>query len=80
VTAIARLRAVVVGIEWNLVGRAKVQCDVCGGQFRTGRHKFLRAGERAELAGDLRDAGWVVDGDHERHVCPECVAQGWAFG
>jgi hypothetical protein len=29
-------------------------------------------GERAKLVIDLREQGWYVEGDHERHVCPNC--------
>ena len=70
---VVRILAVVTGIEWNLLGHAKIQCDSCGDQYETGRFKFLPPAARAELAAELRAAGWIVDGDHERHLCPSCA-------
>lgn len=69
----APLKATVVGIEHDLaLRRATVQCDACGGQFQAGT-KYMPADERARLAEQLRADGWIVEGDHQRHVCPDCV-------
>jgi Zn finger protein HypA/HybF involved in hydrogenase expression len=70
-------RTVVDGIDhfvtqWG----AKVQCDECHDEYGVGM-RWLPPDSRARLANDLREAGWVVEGDHERHVCPDCVG---AFG
>jgi hypothetical protein len=68
------LLATVVGIEWNLVSKADVQCDECRNVYRTGFFRFLRPAERVKLADALREAGWLVEGDHELHVCPDCCS------
>ena len=65
--------ATVVGIEWNLCGKCKVQCDICRNVYTTQTWKFPRLEERAKLADELREAGWQVNGDHEGHICPDCV-------
>lgn len=67
------MRAVVAGIEWNLMGKCQVQCDGCRDVYRTGTWKFPKSAERAQLASELRDAGWLVDGDHQGHICPDCT-------
>lgn len=67
-----RLTATVAGIEWNLTAKCEVQCDVCRHVYKTQAWKFPPAKERALLAEQLREAGWLVEGDHERHVCPDC--------
>lgn len=69
------MRAVVVGIEWDLVGKAEVQCDECKDVYRTQMWKFLKPDDRVKLAAQLRAAGWLVEGDHVRHVCPQCRGQ-----
>lgn len=70
---VLKLPATVVGIEWNLTGKCKVQCDECRNVYRTQTWKFPKPEERHQLATKLREAGWVVQGDHERHVCPDCT-------
>jgi hypothetical protein len=55
----------------NLVP-AHVQCDECGDQYRAGT-KYMPKEQRIALAESLRSDGWVVEGDHERHVCPPCA-------
>jgi hypothetical protein len=67
------VRAVVAGIEWSLTGHAKVQCDECRDVYTTHTWKFPTPEERVKLAAELREAGWIVEGDHQRHVCPRCV-------
>lgn len=74
------LKATVIGIEWDLIPRsATVQCDVCYDQYQAGS-KFMPPWERVKLAEDLRAAGWLVEGDHARHLCPDCkrYAEYWA--
>ena len=66
------MKAIVAGIEWGLTGHASVQCDVCNDLYRTGMWKFPLPAERAKLAEALREDGWIVDGDHQRHICPNC--------
>jgi hypothetical protein len=67
------LIATVTGIEWDLIPRpAAVRCDICGHYYQAGR-KFMDPGQRLALAEALRAVGWQVEGDHERHVCPQCV-------
>jgi hypothetical protein len=71
-SAVQRLTATVASIEHNLnLVPAHVQCDECGDQYKAG-HKYMPSAERASLAEALREAGWLVEGDHERHVCPQC--------
>lgn len=69
---VVRMPATVVGIEWDLTGKCKVQCDECRNVYTTQTWKFPRPEERDRLATQLREAGWLVQGDHERHVCPDC--------
>jgi hypothetical protein len=52
--------------------KAKVQCDQCRNVYTTQTWKFPKSQERAQLATDLREAGWLVEGDHQGHVCPQC--------
>jgi hypothetical protein len=70
------LIATVTGIEWDLVPKpASVRCDLCGDYFAAGR-KFMPHAERNQLGNALRAEGWWVQGDHEHHLCPECVGGG----
>lgn len=66
------LKATVIGIEFPLAWKTSVQCDECRDVYRTQFWAFLKGDDRTKLASGLREAGWFVEGDHERHVCPQC--------
>lgn len=51
------LKAVVTGIEWDLVGKVSIQCDECRDVYETQVWKFPRPERRVKLAEDLREAG-----------------------
>jgi hypothetical protein len=64
------------GIEHRLsMTPAHVQCDECGDMYRCLRYsKWGTPEQRERLRADLLEAGWYVEGNHERHVCPLCVS------
>lgn len=68
------MKAIVAGIEHFMNWRAAtVQCDRCNTQYRTPMCWFPFPEEREKLAVQLRDAGWWIGGNHEYHICPECL-------
>ena len=70
------MKAIVAGIEHFLVLRpARVQCDKCADIYQCrDYHRWGTAEDRERLTVDLIQAGWKVEGNHERHLCPTCAA------
>lgn len=54
-----------------------IKCDECGDVYLCRDYGYNTVHyhpiDRAQLKAELVEAGWRIEGEHERHICPECT-------